>query len=748
MDRQMFRKGGAAFPDLSGDGKVTQKDILIGRGVIEKQEGGMVPEMMPSDMEMMMAQEEMQPMSPEMQPTAPEMDPNVLQGLLQNADTQLKGIDDSEDYEEMINAMRGDQQPIEARRAELGQFVGPEDAQATPESVLTLVQPVMQMASVDQGIGGLAQGMMGDINVEGPMAEGIMSTINMEEAPAPAMPMEAGQSPVNFRQGGAVQYFAPENDNRVAGGLTLPSDITNLQMQSMLTFPAPAPDLKEEFEKRQTLLQEYFPAPDRSAQIQEDKDLVKAQMLFDAAQGFLNFADTGRFAQSFAPVLGNIGARAGEFGKIKRTQQEADRKEKQALDLEAFRGAEQAIEEAKKTQLTLQQKMLPTYKVIGGDIVAIQGNNAETIYSAEDDPVIKVVDNEIVSIDPKTGDAKSIFSAIGDVDEKPMVAIINGVETYFDASTPAGIQLIERVNKMNADAGQTVASVNKIGTGERRTAKAFNIFDANGKGRMVLSYDGGKTFLENGNIVNLQALSAQKGVSVAPVSDMVAADHLQNQKLMALASQQLGNLDILVNPLNVKTFEGSPEDFKQGETEVKPISPEQRNMINDALTAAYNGTGGYAYIASKLDKSFGQFAPETLGFPEIEKNKIYLESIKLMGRSALVANPRNPVVQTEQVSELFPNTDEFFRNPITEGNKLVMMKEFTIMQLRQNLQDIASGAILDAPTKSKVLANNNELHRLLKLLGGVDINQKNKEQNEVQEQVIKLLQDDMVNFND
>ena len=28
------------FPDLSGDGKVTQKDILIGRGVIEKKAGG------------------------------------------------------------------------------------------------------------------------------------------------------------------------------------------------------------------------------------------------------------------------------------------------------------------------------------------------------------------------------------------------------------------------------------------------------------------------------------------------------------------------------------------------------------------------------------------------------------------------------------------------------------------------------------------------------------------------------------
>jgi len=34
------RKGG--FPDLSGDGKVTRKDILMGRGVIKKNKGGKV----------------------------------------------------------------------------------------------------------------------------------------------------------------------------------------------------------------------------------------------------------------------------------------------------------------------------------------------------------------------------------------------------------------------------------------------------------------------------------------------------------------------------------------------------------------------------------------------------------------------------------------------------------------------------------------------------------------------------------
>ena len=35
-------KGGKAFPDLNKDGKVTFKDILIGRGVIKKSKGGAI----------------------------------------------------------------------------------------------------------------------------------------------------------------------------------------------------------------------------------------------------------------------------------------------------------------------------------------------------------------------------------------------------------------------------------------------------------------------------------------------------------------------------------------------------------------------------------------------------------------------------------------------------------------------------------------------------------------------------------
>ena len=37
MKRPMYKKG--SFPDMSGDGKITKKDILIARGVIKKPKG-------------------------------------------------------------------------------------------------------------------------------------------------------------------------------------------------------------------------------------------------------------------------------------------------------------------------------------------------------------------------------------------------------------------------------------------------------------------------------------------------------------------------------------------------------------------------------------------------------------------------------------------------------------------------------------------------------------------------------------
>ena len=379
MQRQMFAKGGAAgFPDLNGDGNVTYADILQGRGVkmqaggepmdalameaqrlgitvaellqiMQQQEMATSPQMAPSPemtprtqsgpvgMQMggepMAAQQALMqgnitpapmPMADPAQAAGVPMDqasaeaaemgidPNVVEQMLSQLSEGYGDIDNAETYEQVMNMMRGDNAPIEERRDELADLVGPEDAAATPESVLTLVQPIMQMAVIDQGIGGLAQEAM-DTPVEGNMAGGIMSTVNMgaEEAPVP----------VNFNQGGAVQYMAP-------GGVAGTPDPRALQL----------------FEQDKALYNQLLGSGDQQAAYDEQKKMTQAQMLFDIAQGALAFATPGdrqmspaeRLAQVAQPVLGNIGARSGELLKFKQGQAA----EKRALDLAALQSSQ------------------------------------------------------------------------------------------------------------------------------------------------------------------------------------------------------------------------------------------------------------------------------------------------------------------------------------------------------------------------------------------------------------------------
>ena len=131
MQRQMFRKGGAAFPDLSGDGKITQKDILMGRGVIPTpkqyggavgmQQGGVAPPMMPppAPAPAMMPPPPPMPPDPAMMPPPPQMDnldPAVLEGMMGAAAEGIQSLDQAQDYEQVMNTIRGDEASIGERR--------------------------------------------------------------------------------------------------------------------------------------------------------------------------------------------------------------------------------------------------------------------------------------------------------------------------------------------------------------------------------------------------------------------------------------------------------------------------------------------------------------------------------------------------------------------------------------------------------------------------------------------------------
>ena len=354
MQRQMFAAGGAAFPDLTGDGRVTQADILKGRGVEFKQEGG-IAGMMPPEMDAvpgmagaMAAQTDMP--TEAVSQAAGAMDPAVLEQMLGTVDESIQNLDNAQDYETVMNSVRGDDASIQERYAELAGVVGEQDAAQTPESVLTLVQPVMMLNAVDQGVGGLAQAEM-TAPVEGAMAEGIMSTVG--SPPQPAAPDPAGMGgppPVNFKDGGLVR----RGDNQPV-----------LMMQEGGDPIAQAGRLSELYQEKMPLYQSILGDP--SEDLQRQKELTQSQMLFDIANTALAFAapmEGERAGMSAAERLAmaarstqlpqTIGARA----QAQLDKEAAAKTQQQQMKLSALTAAEAGVTAEAKAAADLKQTEL------------------------------------------------------------------------------------------------------------------------------------------------------------------------------------------------------------------------------------------------------------------------------------------------------------------------------------------------------------------------------------------------------
>jgi hypothetical protein len=173
---------------------------LIGRGVIEKQEGGGIGAMMPAGDMAMMPQESLDPLAQDVLAAREQGEAIGLDYLAETMD----GIDMAANTEELINSIRGNDRPLEARVAELATFVGEADARQTPESVLTMVQPTIMMTeegAIDSGIGGLIAQVIGDTEMEDDMGQGVGALM------AQGQPEPMDQPVQQFNQGGAVKKF-------------------------------------------------------------------------------------------------------------------------------------------------------------------------------------------------------------------------------------------------------------------------------------------------------------------------------------------------------------------------------------------------------------------------------------------------------------------------------------------------------------------------------------------------------------
>jgi hypothetical protein len=280
----------------------------------------------------MAAQEAMMPQAAGMPPAAAAQDPMAMAQQVQDmaaqqtqgigeqyAQATLMNIDQAETPEQIINALRGNEVPLEQRYAELAQFVGEADAQRTPESVLALVQPTIMMTeqgAMDSGIGELMQGLTGEIEMETAdgaptaMGQGVGSLMMAGANAAPEMGV--GQQPVaNFRQGGVVQRFQ-------AGGEA--SRLQQLYSEMLPTYQSILGDGGEQ--RRLTQAQILFDIADRAGAFAAGVDPRTGQSI-------ARLSPAAQLAAATSGLGGQIGERLG-------SQEEQDR----ALRLAALQAAQ------------------------------------------------------------------------------------------------------------------------------------------------------------------------------------------------------------------------------------------------------------------------------------------------------------------------------------------------------------------------------------------------------------------------
>ena len=386
LQRQMFANGGKVIPDdAKGLQALAQErpDVVRKMGFKAMQEGGLAGLMSQQDMAatpMGSPPMDQPPMAAQQQ-----LDPNIVMGALQTASETTGDLEQAPDFQSMMNQFSGEDKSEEERRDDLASIVGPEDAAQTPDSVLALVTPVVQISMMEEGIAPMARDAM-DTPVEGDMAGGIMSMTGAGNEP-----------PENFNLGGEVrrrgdedpvQYFAPENKNRVAG-ITLADLLKGITGDQNLGAPE-VPTLEQAFADKKDVYRGIL------GDTEEQKRLTQAQILFDIANTALTFSapmpgekkglspvQRLAMAATTTKLAPTIAARAGKLTEDKRK-----------FDLAALLSAEAEVTAAKSAEQAYNLARLKNRTK----------PKATSIYSPDGKsvPVVeKVINNEIVRYDSK-----------------------------------------------------------------------------------------------------------------------------------------------------------------------------------------------------------------------------------------------------------------------------------------------------------------------------------------------------------
>ena len=131
----------------------------------------------------------------------------------------------------LLNTVWDDNRTLDEYRSDLAAVVGAEDAAQTPDSVLALVQPTLQLAELDQGIGALMQEELAELGTD----PGGITEIAAKSAVADSMAAETGAlvNAVSGMSGGQPPMMMEESVGIMAAAPGGMEDVT----ETMVTGP-------------------------------------------------------------------------------------------------------------------------------------------------------------------------------------------------------------------------------------------------------------------------------------------------------------------------------------------------------------------------------------------------------------------------------------------------------------------------------------------------------------------------------
>jgi|TARA_R110002020_G_scaffold84979_2_gene210044 hypothetical protein len=211
-DRRMFR--------MANGGMMPPEEAMM-----MPPEGGMMPPPGGMDPQAQQLMQQIDAMPPEMQQAeAAGFFQQALQGGIEEAVGQevgrsIQDVESATGFRDIMNAVWDEDADVESYRARLAEVVGPDDAARTPDSVLALVQPTLQLAQLDQGIGALMQQELAEVGGAGAMGGGI-TELATKSAVADGMAAETGalvnavggmaQAPMDMGMAQAPMPMGPE----------------------------------------------------------------------------------------------------------------------------------------------------------------------------------------------------------------------------------------------------------------------------------------------------------------------------------------------------------------------------------------------------------------------------------------------------------------------------------------------------------------------------------------------------------